>query len=237
MSETGERSTDLSGLPRDPIDDLVDPLKRFMHIEASSGIVLVGVTLTALVLANSPFSERFLAFWKTPVGFRIGSFQMFHSLQHWINDGLMAVFFFVIGLEVKRELVMGELQDLRKAAFPIAAAIGGMIVPACIYLFLLRGAPGERGWGIPMATDIAFVVGCLTILGSRIPRSLRIMLLSLAIADDIGAIVVIAVGYTESLNLTALNCWYRINNWNDGGWDPQSGGILIHYGFSLVRLS
>jgi NhaA family Na+:H+ antiporter len=204
MSETGERSTDLSGFPRDPIDELIDPLKRFMHIEASSGIVLVGVTLTALVLANSPFSERFLAFWKTPVGFRIGSFQMFHSLQHWINDGLMAVFFFVIGLEVKRELVMGELQDLRKAALPIAAAIGGMIVPACIYLFLLHGAPGERGWGIPMATDIAFVVGCLTILGSRIPSSLRIMLLSLAIADDIGAIVVIAVGYTESLNLTAL---------------------------------
>jgi NhaA family Na+:H+ antiporter len=204
MSETGETSTDLSGFPRDPIDDIIDPLKRFMHIETSSGIVLVVVTFTALVLANSPFSERFLAFWKTPIGFRIGSFQAFHSLQHWINDGLMAVFFFVIGLEVKRELVMGELKDLRQAALPIAAAIGGMIVPASIYIFLLHGAPGERGWGIPMATDIAFVVGCLTILGSRIPSSLRIMLLSLAIADDIGAIVVIAIGYTESLNLTAL---------------------------------
>lgn len=204
MSETSETSTDLSGFPRDPIDDIIDPLKRFMHIETSSGIVLVVVTFTALVLANSPFSERFLAFWKTPIGFRIGSFQAFHSLQHWINDGLMAVFFFVIGLEVKRELVMGELQDVRKAALPIAAAIGGMIVPASIYIFLLHGAPGERGWGIPMATDIAFVVGCLTILGSRIPSSLRIMLLSLAIADDIGAIVVIAIGYTESLNMTAL---------------------------------
>ena len=116
----------------------------------------------------------------------------------------MAVFFFVIGLEVKRELVVGELQELKQAALPIAAAIGGMIVPACIYFSLLHGTPGERGWGIPMATDIAFVVGCLTVLGSRIPSSLRVMLLSLAIADDIGAIVVIAVGYTESLNLTAL---------------------------------
>jgi len=204
MGETIEPSTDLSGFPREPIDDIVDPLKRFMHIEASSGIVLIVATFAALVLANSPLSEHFLAFWKAPVGFRIGSFQMFHSLQHWINDGLMAVFFFVIGLEVKRELVMGELQDLRQAALPIAAAIGGMVVPACIYFSLLHGAPGERGWGIPMATDIAFVVGCLTVLGSRIPGSLRIMLLSLAIADDIGAIVVIAIGYTDSLNLTAL---------------------------------
>jgi len=204
MSETTETSTDLSHFPREPIDELIDPLRRFMHIEASSGIVLIVVTFTALVLANSPFSERFLAFWKLPVGFRIGSFQVFHSLQHWINDGLMAVFFYVIGLEVKRELIMGELQDLRKAALPIAAAIGGMIVPASIYVLLLHGAPGERGWGIPMATDIAFVVGCLTVLGSRVPGSLRIMLLSLAIADDIGAIVVIAIGYTDSLNLTAL---------------------------------
>jgi len=204
MGETTETSTDLSHFPREPIDELIDPLRRFMHIEASSGIVLIVVTFTALVLANSPFSERFLAFWKLPVGFRIGSFQVFHSLQHWINDGLMAVFFYVIGLEVKRELIMGELQDLRKAALPIAAAIGGMIVPASIYVLLLHGAPGERGWGIPMATDIAFVVGCLTVLGSRVPGSLRIMLLSLAIADDIGAIVVIAIGYTDSLNLTAL---------------------------------
>lgn len=199
-----DTSTDLSGFPKEPIDDIIDPLKRFMHIESSSGIVLIVVTFTALILANSPLSEGFLAFWKTPVGFRIGSFQAFHSLQHWINDGLMAVFFFVIGLEVKRELVMGELQNFKQAALPIAAAIGGMIVPACIYFSLLHGTPAERGWGIPMATDIAFVVGCLTVLGSRIPSSLRVTLLSLAIADDIGAIVVIAVGYTESLNLTAL---------------------------------
>lgn len=199
-----ETCEDPPGLPREPIDAIVDPLKRFLHIEATSGIVLLVATLTALILANSALAERYLAFWKIPLGFRIGSFQMKHSLQHWINDGLMAIFFFVIGLEVKRELVIGELQDLRKAALPLAAAIGGMLVPAGIYLLFHYGAPGERGWGIAMATDIAFVVGCLTVLGSRIPGSLRVMLLSLAIADDIGAILVIAIGYTASLNLTAL---------------------------------
>lgn len=195
---------DPPGLPTDPVDIVAAPLKRFLHIEAASGVILLVVTISALILANSHLAGGFLAFWKTPLGFRIGSFQISHSLQHWINDGLMAIFFFVIGLEVKRELVMGELQDLRKAALPFFAALGGMIVPAGIYLLLQYGAPGERGWGIPMATDIAFVVGCLTVLGSRIPSSLRIMLLSLAIADDIGAILVIAIGYTASLNLTAL---------------------------------
>jgi NhaA family Na+:H+ antiporter len=195
---------DPPGLPKDPIDTVVDPLKRFLHIEATSGIVLLVVTLTALILANSPLAKQFLAFWKIPLGFRIGSFQMNHSLQHWINDGLMAIFFYVIGLEVKRELVIGELQDLRQAALPLAAAVGGMLVPAGIFLFFQYGAPGERGWGIAMATDIAFVVGCLTVLGPRIPASLRVMLLSLAIADDIGAILVIAIGYTAGLNLTAL---------------------------------
>lgn len=204
MAENTGISTDLSRLPTEPIDIIVDPIKQFFHIQAASGVVLLVVTLTALVFANSPSAAGFLAFWKIPVGFRIGSLQMSHPLRHWINDGLMAIFFFVIGLEVKRELVMGELQDLRKAVLPIAAALGGMALPVCFYLFLQYGAPGERGWGIPMATDIAFVVGCLTVLGSRIPGSLRIMLLSLAIADDIGAILVIAIGYTESLNPTAL---------------------------------
>lgn len=190
--------------PKEPIDAVIDPLKRFLHIQSTSGIILLAATITALVLANSPFSESFLALWKQKVGFTFGSFQMYHSLQHWINDFLMAVFFYVIGLEVKRELLMGELKDLKRAALPIAAAIGGMVVPACIYLMLQGGTPAERGWGIPMATDIAFVVGCLAVLGSRIPDSLRVILLSLAIADDIGAIMVIAIGYTESLNLGAL---------------------------------
>jgi NhaA family Na+:H+ antiporter len=193
-----------SGLPREPIDAFVDPLKRFLHVETASGIVLLIATAAALILANSPLAGSFLSFWKTKTGFTLGAFEMKHSLQHWINDFLMAIFFFVIGLEVKREIVMGELRDLKRAALPIAAAIGGMVVPAAIYLFLQAGEPGARGWGIPMATDIAFVVGCLAILGPRIPNSLRVLLLSLAIADDIGAILVIAIGYTESLDYTAL---------------------------------
>ncbi|HSQ85899.1 MAG TPA: Na+/H+ antiporter NhaA, partial [Desulfobacterales bacterium] len=192
------------GLPQDPIDAFVNPLRRFLHIESASGVLLILTTISALILANSPFSANFLAFWKTLFEFKIGPLGMEHSLQHWINDGLMTIFFFVIGLEVKRELILGELRDLRQAALPIAAAIGGMIIPAIVYIILQHGAPGERGWGIPMATDIAFVVGCLAVLGPRIPKSLRVLLLSLAIADDIGAIIVIAIGYTDHLNLTAL---------------------------------
>ncbi|MGE5256741.1 MAG: Na+/H+ antiporter NhaA [Hyphomicrobiales bacterium] len=191
-------------LPREPIQTFIDPVRRFLHIEATSGVALVAATLAALIAANSAAGEGFLAFWQTPVGLRFGSLQLELSLLQWINDFLMAIFFYVIGLEVKRELVRGELRDLRRAVLPLAAAVGGMIAPAAVYLLLLWGAPGERGWGIPMATDIAFVVGCLAVLGSRIPVGLRIMLLSLAIADDIGAILVIAVGYTGQLNWTAL---------------------------------
>ena len=198
-----DQRTDLD-LPLEPIHRLTAPLERFMHVEAASGLVLLAATITALVLANSPLSASFLGFWKTEVGFSIGSIEMHHSLKHWINDGLMAIFFFVIGLEVKREIVIGELRDPRRAALPVVAALGGMVVPAAVYLLLQWGEPGARGWGIPMATDIAFVVGCMAIMGRRVPLGLRVMLLSLAIADDIGAILVIAIGYTESLNTTAL---------------------------------
>ncbi len=191
-------------LPREPIYRLVGPLERFLHVEAASGVVLLLCAIAALILANSSLSEQFLGLWEIQVGFTLGSFEVQHTLKHWINDGLMAVFFFVIGLEVKRELVIGELRDLRTAALPIAAAIGGMVVPAGIYLALQGGKPGQSGWGIPMATDIAFVIGCLAILGNRVPLALRLMLVSLAIADDIGAILVIAIGYTESIDGTAL---------------------------------
>jgi Na+:H+ antiporter, NhaA family len=191
-------------LPAEPIDRLVDPIARFLHIQAASGVALLLFTLAALVLANSPWSGQFLAFWKTPLGFSIGSYEVSHSLKHWINDGLMVIFFFVVGLEVKRELAIGELRSLRLAALPVAAALGGMLAPATLYLALQWGEPGMRGWAIPMATDIAFVVGCLALLGERVPHSLRILLLSLAIVDDIGAILVIAIGYTDSLNLQAL---------------------------------
>lgn len=201
MSDDSE-SLDL--LPREPIQAVIEPIRRFLHIEATSGILLVAATLAAIIIANSPAGEEFDAFWQTPAGLRFGSVQLELSLQHWINDFLMAIFFYVIGLEVKRELVAGELRDLRRAALPLAAALGGMLAPATVYLLLQHGTPGGKGWGIPMATDIAFVVGCLAVLGQRIPVSLRIMLLSLAIADDIGAILVIAVGYTAQLDGSAL---------------------------------
>jgi NhaA family Na+:H+ antiporter len=196
--------TEIAPLPSVPITRLVGPLLYFLHIESVSGVLLLFCTLAALGLANSPFSQDFLAFWQTPLGLVLGSFEIRHSLKHWINDGLMAIFFFVIGLEVKRELVLGELRELRLAALPLAAAVGGMVVPATLYLIFQWGEAGERGWGIPMATDIAFVVGCLAVLGQRAPHSLRILLLSLAIADDIGAILVIAFGYTDHMQLSAL---------------------------------
>jgi Na+:H+ antiporter, NhaA family len=191
-------------LPDEPINRLGDPITRFLHVESASGAILLVFTGAALALANSPLSEDFLAFWRTPVGLRVGSFEFIHSLRHWINDGLMTIFFFVVGLEVKREISIGELRDVRSAALPLAAALGGMFVPAMIYLYLMWGAAGQSGWGIPMATDIAFVVGCLAVLGSRVPRSLRVLLLSLAIADDVGAILVIAIGYAGELHLWAL---------------------------------
>jgi NhaA family Na+:H+ antiporter len=191
-------------LPREPIHKITEPVQRFLHVEAASGVLLLICTAIALILANSAAGEWYVALWKTKVGFTFGDFTMKHSLQHWINDGLMAIFFFVVGLEVKREMVTGELRDAKRAALPVLAAIGGMVVPAGIYLLLQGGTVAARGWGIPMATDIAFVVGCMAVLGPRVPRIMRVMLLSIAIVDDIGAILVIAIGYTESLNLTAL---------------------------------
>jgi NhaA family Na+:H+ antiporter len=193
-----------SALPQEPIRRLVGPFERFLHVESAGGVVLLLAAVLALVLANSPLGDSFLRLWQTRAAFSFGGFEMDHSLKHWINDALMAIFFFVIGLEVKRELVLGELRDLRRAVLPLIAALGGMVVPAGIYLALQAGEPAARGWGIPMATDIAFVVGILALLGSRVPMALRVMLLSLAIADDIGAILVIAVGYTDNLDLAWL---------------------------------
>ena len=176
----------------------VPPWQRFLHVESAGGLALLAATCTALVLGNSPAAHAVHDFWMTPIGIEVGAFRLHLSLEDWINDGFMTIFFFVIGLEVKRELVLGELRDPQRAFLPIAAAIGGMVVPAGIYL-LFHGKSGESGWGIPMATDIAFVVGCMAILGTRVPHGLRVMLLSLAIADDIGAILVIAIGYSSGI--------------------------------------
>jgi Na+:H+ antiporter, NhaA family len=188
-------------LPRAPIAIIVSPVRRFLHVEAASGVVLLLAAAAALVMANSPFSRWYLNLWATPVGIRFGELHFSLSLKQFINDALMAIFFFVVGLEIKRELVLGELRELRRAALPVLAAAGGMIVPAALFLLVEGGRAGAHGWGIPVATDIAFVVGCMAVLGRRVPHGLRVMLLALAIADDIGAILVIAVGYSQELSL------------------------------------
>jgi NhaA family Na+:H+ antiporter len=194
-----------SFLPDAPVRRLVEPLARFLRIESASGLVLLACTVLALILANSPASAAFQKFWHTPVWLEIGTFRLGGELGHFVvNDVLMTIFFFLVGLEIKRELVAGELRDPRKAALPIAAAIGGMLVPAALYSALQAGQRGNQGWGIPMATDIAFVVGIMALLGPRIPFGLKVMLLSLAIADDIGAVVVIAAFYSSNLHLFML---------------------------------
>ena len=175
------------------------PIARFLHVEASGGVLLLVATAAALVWANSPWSASYESFWSTEVAVNINGHVVAEDLRHWVNDGLMALFFFVVGLEIKRELVGGQLASVRAAALPAIAALGGMVVPAGIYLALNAGGTGSDGWGIPMATDIAFAVGVLALLGDRVPPTLSVLLLSLAIVDDIGAIVVIAAFYTDEI--------------------------------------
>ncbi|HVS10606.1 MAG TPA: Na+/H+ antiporter NhaA [Planctomycetota bacterium] len=198
------RSQEEEAFPREPIHRITGPLERFLHVEAASGAVLLVCAAAALAIANSDWAEAYLAFWEMPLGLSLGEWELEHSLRHWVNDGLMAIFFFVIGLEVKREIALGELRSPRRAALPLAGALGGMLVPAGVYLLLQGSGPARDGWGIPMATDIAFVVGCMAILGPRIPPGLRVFLLSLAIADDIGAVLAIAIGYTDAIQWIAL---------------------------------
>ena len=174
---------------------LIKPLSDFLEAEAAGGVVVVLAALGALVWANSPWSGSYVALWSTEIGARIGTFAFKLDLRHWVNDGLMTIFFFVVGLEIKREFVEGELREPRKAVAPVAGAIGGMVLPALIYVAWTGGTPEAKGWGIPMATDIALAVGLLTLGGSRIPSGAKLFLLALAIVDDIGAIVVIALFY------------------------------------------
>lgn len=192
------KSTDKLPVPK--VAQWLVPVKRFLHIEATSGIVLMLCTLLALVIANSPWDEAFEKFWHTHVAIQIGKLKIDGDLGHlFVNDILMTIFFFVVGLEVKREVVAGELRDPRKALLPIIGAIGGVITPALIYFALQYGQEGQRGWAIPMATDIAFVVGILALLGNRIPFGLKIFLLTLAIVDDILAVLVIATVFTDTI--------------------------------------
>ncbi len=187
-----------------PVHRWLRPLVRFLHTEAAGGVVLLFCTAVALALANSSAAPFYADFWHARVGLTAGEWSLVKPLEWWINDGLMVLFFFVVGLEIKRELVAGELRDPRKAALPAAAALGGMIVPAAVYLLLQKDTPGARGWGVPMATDIAFVVGALALLGRRVPVGLKVLMLTLAIVDDLGAVLVIALAYTPEVSLQAL---------------------------------
>lgn len=191
-------------LPKEYIDWIVQPITRFIKVEAAAGVVLLLSTLLALSLANSPLQESFNSLWHVSLGINIGTFAFERSLHGWVNDAVMTLFFFLIALELKRELVLGELRNPRLAMLSISAAAGGMLVPALVYLFFQYGEPGQHGWGTVMATDTAFVIGCLALLGTRIPKSLRIFMLSLAVVDDIGAIVVVAVGYGSDINWLAI---------------------------------
>ena len=176
------------------------PIERFLQVEASGGIVLLVAAAVALVWANSGFHESYTALWHTDVSFSFGNWTLQEDLHFLINDALMTIFFLVVGLEIKREIVQGALADWSRAALPIAAAIGGMLIPAGIYLLLNPTGPPHEGWGVPMATDIAFAVGVLTLLGKRVSPSMRVLLLTLAIIDDIGAILVIAVFYSQGID-------------------------------------
>jgi len=177
---------------------------RFVHSEAASSVILLACTVLALAWANSRWHDAYEALAHLPLGVTVAGRTFALPVHEWINDGLMALFFFVVGLEIKREVVVGQLSSVRRAVLPASAALGGMVVPAAIYAIFNAGGPGAHGWGIPMATDIAFALGVLALLGPRVPSSLKIFLTALAIGDDLGAVLVIAVFYTETIRLAPL---------------------------------
>lgn len=185
-------------------DKMLSPFEEFIHRQTTSGLLLMGTAVLALVLANSALSGVYQHWVHVPIGFNFGGWELQKSLQHWVNDGLMALFFFLVGLELKREILVGELADPRQAILPIVSAVGGMVVPALIYFALNPQGDAARGWGIPMATDIAFAIGALVLLAERVPKTLITFLVALAIVDDLGAVVVIAVFYTNELYLNAI---------------------------------
>jgi len=199
MSDPELSYSRITHLPPRPIQRLQQPLIAFTHIESASGIVLLVCTAIALIAANSPLADAYAAFWNQEFNLSVEDFELAYPLWYWVNDGLMPIFFFVIGLEIKRELVIGELSDRKKVVLPVAAAVGGVLLPIAIFLSFPTGEGGARGWAVPMATDIAFVVGCLSLLGKRVPHGLTVLMLSLAIVDDLAAVLVIAVFYTSSI--------------------------------------
>ncbi len=180
------------------------PFEHFIHAQTTTGLVLIMMTVLALVLANSSFVEAYQHFFHTEISLGVGSWKLSHSIHHWINDGLMAIFFFFIGLEIKREVLVGELSNIKVALLPIFSAVGGMVVPALIYLAVTHGSDASVGWGIPMATDIAFAISALVLLGKRVSPALVTFLVALAIVDDLGAVLVIAFFYTDTIQLLPL---------------------------------
>jgi NhaA family Na+:H+ antiporter len=187
-----------------PIDRFLRPLQEFIHRQASSGIVLLFSAVIALIWANSGWAHVYNDFWHTEMSFHVGGAAISKNLLHWVNDGLMAVFFLLVGLEIKREFLVGELSNIKQALLPIFCAIGGMVVPALVYTIFNFDSPGAKGWGIPMATDIAFALGILALLGSRVPLALKAFLVAIAIVDDIGAVIVIAGFYTSDISVSSL---------------------------------
>ena len=185
-------------------DRVLTPFEEFVHRETTSGILLMISALLALILANSALAHFYHDVVHAQIALSVGPWTLSKTLHHWVNDGLMALFFFVVGLELKREMLVGELAEPRQAALPIAAAIGGMVVPALFYFAINPEGEATRGWGIPMATDIAFAIGALALMAGRVPKALITFLVALAIVDDLGAVLVIALFYTESLSLPAL---------------------------------
>jgi NhaA family Na+:H+ antiporter len=183
---------------------ILTPFQKFVKIESFSGLLLLGATILALVWVNSPFGDTYQAIWQYEIGFKTESFELSKPIILWINDGLMAIFFFLIGLEIKREFLIGELNSVKKVAFPLFGALGGMLVPVLLFMVLNQNPETFKGWGIPMATDIAFSLAILKVLGNRIPLSLKIFLTAFAIVDDLGAVLVIALFYSGDLNIMLL---------------------------------
>ncbi len=185
-------------------DRVLTPLDEFIHRQTTSGVLLMLCAIAALIIANSQWNEAYHHLLEMPFTIGMPGFQLSKSLHHWINEGLMALFFFVVGLELKREILVGELADPKQAMLPIIAAIGGMLVPVLVYIGINPDGPAFAGWGVPMATDIAFALGALALLGKRVPKNLLTFLVALAIVDDLGAVMVIALFYTETINILAL---------------------------------
>ncbi|MBN2815782.1 MAG: Na+/H+ antiporter NhaA [Campylobacterales bacterium] len=180
------------------------PFEHFLHAQTTTGIVLMSMTIIALILANTPLTDAYVHFFHTKISFSFGSWELSQTLHHWINDGLMAIFFFIVGLEIKREILVGELSNIKIAILPILSAIGGMLLPALIYMLFNPHGDASNGWGIPMATDIAFAISALVLLGRRVSPALVTFLVALAIVDDLGAVLVIAIFYTAEIHLDAL---------------------------------